>query len=257
MTSSCPYDDHHFDYEDYWCGREYENEAEKIALKRLLSLIEPERLEKGRVLDVGAGFGRLAPIYLSLVKEGILLEPARKLAKLAEEKLKKRQDRKNFKVVQATIEEVKFPFLFDLIIMIRVIHHLFSPERVIKKIASLLSPGGYFILEFANKKHFKSFFNLLFQGRIGDYFSNQRINLSSRQNEKTIPFYNYSPAAIEKMLKKNNLVIQEKLSVSNFRSPLVKKIVPLSLLLEGEKLVQRPLAGINFGPSIFLLARKI
>jgi len=61
---------------------------------------------------------------------------------------------------------------------------------------------------------------------------------------------------VEDMLKKNGFEIQEKLSVSNFRSPLIKKIVPEAVLLALEDILQKPLSYLNFGPSIFIKAVK-
>jgi len=72
----------------------------------------------------------------------------------------------------------------------------------------------------------------------------------------TIPFINYHPVWIEKNLTKYSFRVINKLSVSNFRSPLFKKMIPLFLALWLERRLQSFLARLNFGPSIFLLAQK-
>ena len=54
-------------------------------------------------------------------------------------------------------------------------------------------------------------------------------------------------AAIQEYVKKNGFEIQEKLSVSNFRSPLMKKIIPEAILLALEDILQKPLSCFNFG----------
>jgi hypothetical protein len=46
------------------------------------------------------------------------------------------------------------------------------------------------------------------------------------------------------------------LSVSNFRSPRLKKMLPKGALLGAEKAVQVPLARTYFGPSTVYLLRK-
>jgi hypothetical protein len=51
-------------------------------------------------------------------------------------------------------------------------------------------------------------------------------------------------------------VLDRKLSVSNLRSHRLKRLLPQRLLLSVERLVQRPLARVDFGPSIFLKLRK-
>jgi len=57
-------------------------------------------------------------------------------------------------------------------------------------------------------------------------------------------------------LEKNGFVLEKKLSVSNFRNPLLKKIVPETVLLRLEDVLQKPLSYINFGPSVFVKAVK-
>ena len=44
--------------------------------------------------------------------------------------------------------------------------------------------------------------------------------------------------------------------MSNFRHPVAKALVPQRALLAAERAVQRPLAGLHFGPSVFLLLEK-
>ncbi|HQG79087.1 MAG TPA: hypothetical protein PK564_01990, partial [bacterium] len=53
------YNDETYDYLKYWEGREYENDSEFMALKKLL----PKSFsEDKKVVDVGGGFGRFLPI---------------------------------------------------------------------------------------------------------------------------------------------------------------------------------------------------
>lgn len=73
---------------------------------------------------------------------------------------------------------------------------------------------------------------------------------------KTLPFLNHHPRVIKEALKKYGFEIIEKRSVSNIRSPYTKKHIPISVLLWVEKILQIPLSYLNFGPSIFVLARK-
>jgi len=46
-------------------------------------------------------------------------------------------------------------------------------------------------------------------------------------------------------------------SVSNLRSGRIKGLLPLEILLWLERHLQVPLAKIHFGPSMFILAKKI
>lgn len=97
----CYYDDSKFEYRDYWHGRKYENDSEIIALKRFFSKIDKSvKLSKLSLLDIGAGFGRLASFYLPKVKSAVLLEPSKKLSKQARENLKKYN---NFNLISDSI----------------------------------------------------------------------------------------------------------------------------------------------------------
>ena len=62
------------DYSSYWQNREYEREAEKIALEKLFSRIPGK--EQKTILEIGGGFGRLAAIYAPFFKDVIFLEPS-------------------------------------------------------------------------------------------------------------------------------------------------------------------------------------
>jgi len=250
------YDDREFNYEKYWKDRLYEDHSERKAINRFFSYISQQlSLEKTSLLDIGGGYGRLVGTYLPQVDQVVLLEPSKKLSR----KAKKRYEKvANFEVIQQTIEKAKFVDKFEIILMVRVVHHLHLPQKVLIKVSQLLVPGGFLILEFANKINIKNFGSYLFQGKIGDYFSQERIDKRSRGNIKkeTIPFFNYHPKTIETFLEKTGLTVLKKLSVSNFRSPLLKRAFPLPVLLGLETVFQPILAAVDFGPSMFLLARK-
>ena len=252
----CYYDDNKFEYRDYWHGRKYENDSEIIALKRFFSKIDKSvKLSKLSLLDIGAGFGRLASFYLPKVKSAVLLEPSKKLSKQARENLKKYN---NFNLISDSIEQKSFlKGRFDIVLMIRVVHHLESPKEAFRKINSLLVPGGYLILEYPNKIHFKNLF-LCFFGRCSSLLALERIDRRSAEEIKShsIPFYNYHPFWIGRELKKNCFELIEKRSVSNLRSSLLKKIIPYFFLIQVEKLAQKTLSVLWFGPSVFVLARK-
>ena len=53
-----------YDYPAYWKGREYEHSSEFLAIKEILLKIP----KVDRSIEIGAGFGRLLPIYQFRVK---------------------------------------------------------------------------------------------------------------------------------------------------------------------------------------------
>jgi len=88
-----------FDYPSYWIGREYEHRSEVIALKAFLSKIK--RIKT--ILEIGAGFGRLAPIYSYRAKRVILSDPSSKTLKVARNAFK---DKKNFRFIHSSLENI-------------------------------------------------------------------------------------------------------------------------------------------------------
>jgi ubiquinone/menaquinone biosynthesis C-methylase UbiE len=247
-----PYDS--YDYPAYWESREYEDRAEKICLKRMISLIP--QTQRIKIIDIGAGFGRQTPVYAPLFKECVLLDPSKKLLSEAKSRL---EGYNNLKYVQGRTESLPFKQAqFEAALLIRVIHHLSEPQKAFEEVLRVLKPQGYFILEFANKIHFRAMLRAWLRGNFG--FSQdlrpeeQRTPASVKA--KKIRFLNHHPKQIEKDLNQAGFKIIKKYSVSNFRSPLIKKVVPLNLLLKLEAISHRPLAIYHFGPSIFLLCQK-
>jgi len=221
-------------------------------LRKLFQLI-PQKKKKN-ILDIGAGFGRHTPLYAPFFKKAILLEPSSKLLQEAQKSLK------NFSHLafkRGTAQKLPYPKQsIDTILIIRVAHHFNNPSPTLQEISRVLTPNGTLILEFANKIHFKAKIKALISGDLKFLKDLSPVDQRSRKNikEGSILFLNHHPKAIEKNLRENNLKIIKKLSVSNFRSPILKKVLPLNWLLFLEKITQPLLAPLNFGPSIFILA---
>lgn len=252
MTSAF-YDASDFDYEDYWRGRDYENLSEAICLKEFFKRI-PNKSDK-ILVEVGAGFGRLTCLYHTLFKKSILVEPAGKLRKLAINRLK---NYKNVKFLGGEAEKIPLGNDFcDIVLVVRVAHHLVYLDKAVKEIKRILKPGGFLALEFANKIHFRA----VLRGLISlnpSILNHESIDRRSKEvkTRGAIPFMNHHPARVLKVLAKEGFKIISKRSVSNFRFPVLKKILPLGWLLKIEGFLQPELAKISFGPSIFLLCQK-
>jgi ubiquinone/menaquinone biosynthesis C-methylase UbiE len=233
-----------FNYQAYWERRKYENISGKYALKTLLDKINLTCNKK--LIDIGAGFGRLADVYGQKFKHATLVDPSIKNLEIA----KKKFGTKNFSYIDSIGSRLPFEDeSFDVAILVRVIHHLENPKKVLGEINRVLKVKGWLIMEFANKQHFKAAF-LKPKTRV----SLDPIDIS--EEDSTLPFRNYHPKWVISLLNNLDFEIVEKLSVSNFRSQLVKKIAPYRILLLIERLVQKPFGYFNFGPSIYLLAKK-
>ena len=243
-----------YDYPSYWKNRGYEHNSEFIAIKEFLNKIP--RLTKS--IEIGSGFGRLVPSYLFRVKKALLTDPSARLISLS---MKKYSNNKRLEFMQSKLENLEHKKIFnsfDLCVMVRVLHHIEDIDNAFKIIFKILIKGGYFILEFPNKSHLKANIRHFLKGDITYPINIFPIDLRSKKDVKknTLPFVNYHPDQIIEKLKNSGFEIVEIRSVSNVRSTLVKKLIPLHILLDLEKYLQIPLAKISFGPSFFILAKK-
>ena len=127
-----------------------------------------------------------------------------------------------------------------------------------KIVEKLLKKRGYFILEYPNKSNWKAVFKAFFHGNLTFPHDIFPKDLRSKKSiaKNTLPFFNYHPNKMEKILLDHGFSIIEKRSVSNLRSGPLKKLLSTDFLITLERIFQKPLALLSFGPSIFLLARK-
>lgn len=82
------------------------------------------------------------------------------------------------------------------------------------------------------------------------------IRSAEHRTEEEIAFVNHNPQTVIKQLAHAGLKVDRILSVSNLRSPGLKKIMPKKAMLAIEGILQPTLANSFFGPSVFFLVRK-
>jgi SAM-dependent methyltransferase len=242
------YNDPKHNYRKYWEGREYEHAAEEIAIQRLL---------RGKhfrnAVDVGGGFGRLCLLLEHYADKVTLAEPSQQQLDLAKDFLKDHPEI-DCKLLQA--DDLKFADeSIDLLTMVRVMHHLPDPTDELAEIARVLSDDGCAIIEVANYAHARNRLKHLVRG---ERMPVKPVDIRSAENRRKdeIPFVNHNPNTVVRQLAHAGLRVESVLSVSNLRSPTLKKVVPLPLMLTAERVLQRPLASMYFGPSVFFLIRK-
>jgi ubiquinone/menaquinone biosynthesis C-methylase UbiE len=242
------YNDPNHNYRQYWEGREYENAAEELAIRRLL---------RGKhfkhAVDVGGGFGRLCLLLEKYADKVTLAEPSQQQLDLAKDFLKGHPEVER-KLLQAGDLKFKDESV-DLLTMIRVMHHLPDPAPEFNEIARVLSPDGWAIVEVANYAHARNRLKHILKGKKLP-LKPVDIRSAAHKNKDEIPFVNHNPSTVIRQLEHAGLQLERVLSVSNLRSPGLKKIVPLKSMLVVENALQKPLSGMYFGPSIFLLVRK-
>ena len=242
------YDAGDYNYQDYWKGREYEDAAERMAFSRLL---------KGKrfrhAVDIGGGYGRLCIFLKNYADKVTLAEPSRQQLKIAEDYLKDHPDIERKRVTAASLGFADGSI--DLLTIVRILHHIPEPAPEFNEIARVLSDDGMFIMEFANYQHFRNRVKHVLKGK---KFPVQPVDIRSaaNRNENEPPFVNHNPRTVAKQLAEAGLHVEKVLSVSNLRSPGLKKVMPRGMMLTLERLMQPTLAKAYFGPSIFYVVRK-
>jgi len=137
-------------------------------------------------------------------------------------------------------------------------HHLTDINLALHSVRRLLADYGYLILEFPNKRNLKRTFKEMFMGNFTyplDIFPTDLRSPKSLK-KKFLPFFNYHPDKVKTLLEEVGFDVLEVRSVSNMRSGPLKRIFAPDTLLSIERFFQKPLSLLNFGPSIFILARK-
>ncbi|MBQ9180905.1 class I SAM-dependent methyltransferase [Candidatus Saccharibacteria bacterium] len=235
-----------YDYKKiFWedADREYEDQADRMALRKLL----PKRMEK--FADIGGGYGRLANEYLKRAHDVYLFD-------YSKTELAQAREIYSDKLHTISGDIYKLPFKdaeLDGLIMVRVSHHLEHLDRAFAELYRVLKPGGVAVIEIANKRTLPKIARFVtFRSKVNPF----DLTPANYKDIGTRGFYNYHPKYIEKMLTSTGFKIERILSVSNFRSATLKKIAGTANLIKLENSAQKLLAPIRFAPSIYYKLRK-
>lgn len=235
-----------YDYKnDFWenQGREYEDQADRMAIRRLL----PKRMDK--FADIGGGYGRLANEYLKRAHKVFLFDYSK--TELAQAK-----EIYGNKIETKAGDIYKLPFRdneLDGLMMIRVTHHLKDMPKAVSELYRVLKPGGVAVIEVANKRTLPKMARFITGKSKVNPFDRKVANYREISKDG---FYNYHPKYVEEIFARTGFKIERVLSVSNFRSGALKKVLGADNLVKMEKSAQTALAPIRFAPSIYYKLRK-
>lgn len=231
-----------YDYRsEFWAGRDYEDTVERIALRKLLPA------KGGRLVEIGAAYGRLADLYAGY-EEVILLDPAK--SQLREAQKRRGGDDRFVYVVGDASSLPLSTSRFDVVVTVRVLHHLTQVPAAFREIHRILRPEGRYILEYANKRNLKEIIRYL-AGR------SQRAPFAYEPVEYTRLHFNFHPSYIDEGLREAGFHVERTLAVSSLRLNALKRLLPLSWLIRVDALLQSPTAALRLAPSIFLAARAV
>jgi len=263
IPSITEYDRKNYDYSRYWEGqeREYEHKAEVVALERMLERIENK--SQKTFVDLGGGYGRLMPVYAPKFKHSILLDYSIKnLQKGVELAEHNGLNLENTTFVAANLYKMPFKDMaIDAGELIRVIHHIKDLPLLMDELARIIRSD--LLIDCPNKRHFLAVARSLLKGTgaLKQTLSLAPYQQPHQKDSKDFCggsqiFLNYHPKHLSKVASEKGFEENATLSISNFRHPQLKKLIPLKLLLSLEKLVQKTGAPLLFGPNIWLLLSR-
>ncbi len=107
--------------------------------------------EPGWFVDLGAGYGRLYPLYARPDRRVVLVDYAVNLLEVAAES---HADDEGVYFVAANAYHLPFrPGAFDAGISIRTFHHMASPQGFLAELGRVLRRGARAVLEYSNKRN--------------------------------------------------------------------------------------------------------
>ena len=219
-------------------GREYEDRAEAIALKRLLP-------KSGQLmLELGAGAGRNTPRYAGFERI-VLLDYSTTQLQQAQQRLGKSE---HYVFVAADVYRLPFvDGLFDGATMIRTLHHMADAPKALGQVRNVLQPGATFILEFASKLNLKAILRYLLGKQEWSPFTLEPVEFVALN-------FDFHPKAVRNWLKDVGFRIEKTLTVSHFRIGLLKRLVPTGILVALDSLAQWTGSLWQLTPSVFVKA---
>ncbi len=220
-------------------GREYEDQVERIALRRLLPPTG------GTLIDIGAGFGRLADEFDGY-KRVVLFDYSRSLLREAQARF---GDDPRFIFVAGNWYQMPFVGgLFDALVQIRTIHHAADVPALFAELARIARPEGEYVLEFASKRHLKAILRY--------WLGRQKWSPFSREPLEFVELnFDFHPRWMAGRLIDAGFKPGRVLTVSHLRLPLLKKVIPTRLLVKIDSLLQNSARWWQLTPSLFIASR--
>jgi SAM-dependent methyltransferase len=219
-------------------GREYEDLAEAIALKRLLPA------SGHLLLELGAGAGRNTPRYAGYERI-ILLDFSRTQLEQARARL---GDSPRYVYVAGDM--YRLPFAddsFDGATLIRALHHMADAPKALGQVRRTLRLGATFILEYASKHNLKAILRYWLGRQTWSPFTPEPVEFAALN-------FDFHPKAVRGWLTDLGFRVERTLTVSHFRSGFLKRTIPAKWLATLDGWFQPTGAWFQLTPSVFVRA---
>jgi len=225
----------------FWPARAYEDRCDRMALRALL----PRAGE--RLVDIGAGFGRLVDEYTAF-EEVTLADTSPEMLEAARERVR---EMPHVRVVGADAAHLPMADRsVDVVVSVRLLVHVADPSPVFREVARVLRPGGTFILEYPNRRHVLSI--------VRHAIRRQAWSPAGADPIEYLPgHFAHQPATIESKLRAAGLAPDARRAVSLFRAPILKRFVPTGILAAVERPLQGVLGPVAPSPAVYIRSVRL
>ena len=222
-------------------GRDYEDRVERIALRRLM----PPR--GSTLIDIGAGFGRLADEYRGYERV-VLFDFSRSL--LREAQMRLGNDPRYFFVAGNWYEMPFVDGLFETLVQVRTLHHAADVGALFQELFRIARPRSTYVLEFANKQNLKAMLRYWSKRQTWSPFTLEPVEFAALN-------YDFHPRWIRQKLVEAGFSPGRALTVSHFRFEPLKKLFPTGALVGLDSVAQLTGNWWQVTPSVFLQNRHL
>lgn len=234
MPNICDYEGS--DYKQrFWqnADRAYEDAVERRLLRASLPA------SGARIIEFGAGFGRLADLYRGH-DQVVLFDYSRSMLEEARRQLGADP---RFKFVAGDLYQLPFAAgTFSTATMIRVIHHIANVPDVLAAVRKTLAPGAKFVMEFANKRNLKAMLRHALGRQTWSPHAHEPIEFAKLN-------FDFHPTWMREQLAVAGFALQRCVPVSHLRLPRLKQVLPLIVMVGLDAALQK--VPLQVAPSVF------
>ena len=203
-------------YDTGWCdgGEGYNDPAKVVFMERearsqRLDILHRTSLTQGKILDIGCGNGIYLKEFQSAGWEVEGIEVSKYVAKLAEERLGITIHTQPLEQLALAVEH------YDLIRLKHCIEHLPQPLATLQKVAEILKPGGFVVIDTDNVQGLRSRTENTLQRLFGRDLTRKVVkqltnkDLDSRYGRLTPPIhlYTFSRSTLGRLLNQVELTV--------------------------------------------------
>jgi SAM-dependent methyltransferase len=199
------------------------------------------------LLDVGAGFGRLANEYAGY-RRVVLFDYSRSLLREARDRW---GDDPRFLFVAGNWYDMPFvDGLFDTLVQVRTLHHAADAPALFAELARVARADAAYVLEFASKHNLKAMLRYWLGRQKWSPFEPEPVEFVDLN-------YDFHPDWIREQLITAGFAPGDILTVSHFRFGPLKRLAPTGLLVALDRAAQPTGRWWQLSPSVFVRSRLV